>query len=246
MKLLSVVLAACMALLPVAGLAKPKGPMYAVPADERDRTDLATLILPEALDIQMVDGFEYAGFKNLFRRGDIQVRILPGEREVALKYNQLFEWGNNQHEMVRSKIIVLGFTAQPGKVYRATHDTFKTVEEARKGIENFVIRIEDEAGTNQVFGASQISSNWKGEETVMKRRDLASPDAAVAALAARDVAKAAAAPAPAVGATPAPAPAGAATAAAPAVPSVLDALKASWQAAGAADRAAFRAWLDSQ
>lgn len=235
MKLLSVVLAACMVLLPVAGLAKPKGPMYAMPADDRGRTDLATLILPEALDIQMVDGFEYAGFKNLFRRGDIEVRILPGEREVALKYNQLFEWGNNQHEMVRSKIIVLGFTAQPGKVYRATHDTFKTVEEARKGIENFVIRIEDETGTNQVYGASQISSNWKGEETVMKRRDLASPDAAVAALAAR----AAAAPAPAAGAS--------AAAAAPATTAAatggLDALRSAWQAASEADRAAFRAWL---
>lgn len=229
MKLLSVVLAACMALLPVAGLAKPKGPMYAMPAEERGRTDLATLILPESLDLQMVDGLEYPGFKNLFRRGDIEIRILPGEREVALKYNQLFEWGSNEHEVVRSKVLVLGFTAQPGKTYRAEHEKFKKVEDARKGVQNFVIRIVDETGTNQVFGASQISTNWKGEEAVMKRRDLASPDAAVAALAAR----AAVAVTPAV------------DAAAASGTNGLDALKSAWQGASPADQAAFRVWLQA-
>ncbi|MFZ5757434.1 MAG: DUF2057 family protein [Pseudomonadota bacterium] len=260
MRLSSMACIALLALLPAFASAGKAGKvMYAVPAEEKARTDLATLILPEALDIQMVDGFEYAGFKNLFRRGDIEVRILPGEREIAVKYNQLFEWGSNQHEIVRSKVIVLGFVAQPGQVYRAEHDQYRTVEEARKGVENFVVRIVDAQGANQVHGASQVSRNWKGEETVMKRRDLASPDAAVAALAARQAPVAAPAAAPAATpAAPVAAPVPAAVPAAvvaPAAPvaapvaggvNALELLKFTWQSASAADRAAFRAWIAAQ
>lgn len=228
MKPTSLLLAACLAWLPLLASAG-KGPMYAVPAADKARTDLATLVLPEAIDIEMVDGIVYPGFANLFRRGDIQVRILPGEREIALKYNQLFEWGVGEHEVVRSKVIVVGFTAQPGQTYRVEHDRFRTVDEARKGVENFVVRVLDAQGANQVSGAAQISRNWRGEETLMKRTDLASPDAAAAALSAR------AAPA-ASAAAPAPAPAG----------SMLDALKTLWQGASEGDRAAFRAWIDGK
>lgn len=234
MKPVSLLLAACLALLPALAAGAKKGVMYAVPEADKTRQDLATLVLPEAIDIQMVDGFEYPGFKNLFRRGDILVRILPGERQVALKYNQLFEWGNGEHEMVRSKVIVLGFTAEPGKTYRVGHDQYKTVQEARKGVENFVLRLTDADGRNVVFGASQVSSNWKGEETVMKRTDLASPDAAAAALAARSAVVAAPVAVPVADAA-APAAAGGA----------FESLKFIWQNASEADRAAFRAWIAS-
>lgn len=234
MKPVSLLLAACLALLPALAAGAKKGPMYAVPEADKTRQDLATLVLPEAIDIQMVDGFEYPGFKNLFRRGDILVRILPGDRQVALKYNQLFEWGNGEHEMVRSKVIVLGFTAEPGKTYRVGHDQYKTVQEARKGVENFVLRLTDADGRNVVFGASQVSSNWKGEETVMKRTDLASPDAAAAALAARSAVVAAPVAVPVADAA-APAAAGGA----------FESLKFIWQNASEADRAAFRAWIAS-
>lgn len=237
MKPVSLLLAACLALLPALAVGAKKGPMYAVPEADKSRQDLATLVLPEAIDIQMVDGFEYPGFKNLFRRGDILVRILPGERQVALKYNQLFEWGNGEHEMVRSKVIVLGFTAEPGKTYRVGHDQYKTVQEARKGVENFVLRLTDADGRNVVFGASQVSSNWKGEETVMKRTDLASPDAAAAALAAR--------PAVVVAPVAASVVDGAAAPASTAAGGAFESLKFIWQNAGEADRAAFRAWIAS-
>lgn len=223
MKPVSLLLAACCLLLPALASAGKKGPMYAVPEADKARTDLATLVLPESLDIQMVDGIEYGGFKNLFRRGDIQVRVLPGERQVAFKYNQLFEWGAGEHEVVRSKVIVLGFTAEPGKTYRVTHDPFKNVQEARAGVVNLQLRLVDADGRNVVFGAAQVSSNWKGEESVMKRTDLVSPDAAAAALAAR----------PAV-----------ATAVTPGTPGGgFESLKFTWQNASEADRAAFRAWI---
>lgn len=233
MKTTSWLLAACLALLPALAVAGSKKPLYAVPEADKARSDLAVLVLPEDTDIEMVDGFVYPGFKNLFRRGDLKVWILPGERQVALKYNQLFEWGSNQHEVVKSKVIVVGFTAKPGETYRVEHDRFTDVEAARKGVVNFVLRVVDAQGVNQVFGASQVSSNWKGEETVMKRTDLASPDAAAAALATQ----AATAPVPvaAPASTTSPAPSG-----------VLDSMKILWQNAGETDRAAFRVWIDGK
>lgn len=211
----------CLALIPLAQA--KKGPYYAVPDPDKIRSDLATLVLPEAIDIQMVDGIEYPGFKNLVRRGDIVVKVLPGEREVALKYNQLFEWGSGEHEMVRSKVLVLGFVAEAGKTYRVEHDRFRNVEEARAGVQNLSLRLKDEAGNSVVFGAVQVNRNWKGEETVMKRTDLVSPDAAAAAMAAR----------------------AAAPVTEPALTGALEALKFSWQNASDADRAAFRAWINT-
>ncbi|MFZ5724383.1 MAG: DUF2057 family protein [Pseudomonadota bacterium] len=212
-------LSVCLLALPAAVTAGKKGPMYAVPDADRSRTDLATLVLPESVDIEMVDGLVYPGFRNLFRRGDLEVRILPGEREIAVRYNQLFEWGDDQHEVVRSKVIVAGFRAEPGKTYRVTHEPWRRVEEARKGVVNFTVRVLDEQGNNIVSGAAQISRNWKGEETITRRTDLVSPDAAAAALAAQPPA----APVAAGGA--------------------FESLKFIWQNAGEADRAAFRAWI---
>ncbi len=165
------------------------GALFAVPEADRGRTDLATLIFPESLDIEMVDGIVYPGFKKLFRRGDTAMRILPGQREIALRYNMLFESGSSDHDIVKSKVMVLGFFAEPGETLRATHEKFRNAETARAGVQNFVVKIEDEQGVNRVLEASQISKNWQGEETITTRRDLASATAVAAVPGTLDVLK---------------------------------------------------------
>lgn len=192
------------------------GPLFAVPEADKGRTDLATLVLPVSLDIEMVDGIVYAGTRSVFRKGDVEVRILPGAREVALKYNQLFQLNADNHEIIRSKIVVLTFVAEPGKVYRATHEKFRNVDAAREGVKNFVVTIEDAQGANQVVSASQVQKDWKGEATTTSRKDLVSVSAAAAVTPA----------APAAGGL-----------------NALDLLKFTWQNAGAADRAAFLEWV---
>lgn len=231
MRVLKIFLA--LALATVAAFAQARGPAFAVPDADKERTDLATLVLPESLDIEMVDGIVYPGFRNMFRKGDIEVRILPGEREVAVKYNQLFQITADMHEIVKSKIIVLNFVAEPGKRYRATHEKFRNVDAARAGTKNFVVKVEDEQGVNRVTAAGQVQKNWKGETTTTTRKDLVNPEAPVAAVAA-----------PVAGGTVAAAPV-----AAPATPAVggglnaVELLKFTWQNASAADRAAFLEWV---
>jgi uncharacterized protein YccT (UPF0319 family) len=211
-------LLACLALFgSMNAQARGHGPLFAVPDADKGRTDLATLVLPVALDLEMVDGFVYPGFRNMFRKGDIEVKVLPGEREIALQYNQLFQIDADNHEVVKSKVVVLKFVAAAGKTYRATHEQFRNADAARAGTKNFVVRIEDDQGVNCVVGASQVERNWKGEETTTSRRDLVSEAAAAAAI-----------PAPVAPAT--------------APGAVIDQLKAAWQNASAADRAAFMDW----
>ncbi len=220
MKLLKYFLPALLACLSFTTQARD--PLFAVPDADKARNDLATLVLPISLDLQMVDGFVYPGFKNMFRRGDIQVRILPGEREIAVLYNQLFQLNASDHEIVKSKIVVLRFVAEPGKTYRATHEKFRDVEAARAGVRNFVVKIEDEQGANQVVDASQIQKNWRGEETITTRKDLVSTNAAVAAASAAPTT-------PAAGAV-----------------NAVEVLKFTWQNASATERAVFLEWVQAQ
>lgn len=220
-------------LLGLAGLAQADSTVYAVPDSDRGRNDLAALIVPESLDIEMVDGIVYKGFKGWLRKGETQVYVLPGEREVALKYNQLFQQGANDHDIIKSKIIVLKFVAESGKAYRAKHAEFRNAVQARAGIENFVVQILDAEGNNRVNAASQVQKNWKGESTTTTRSDLVSAAAPTAPVVAAVVAMPATAPA----ATSSPA----ATPAAGGL-SALGLLQFTWQNASAADRAAFLDW----
>lgn len=223
MKMPRLFFALCLVALAVPALAASKT-VTAVPAADADRADLATLLLPEALDIELVDGLEYPALRSMFRRGDLAVRILPGEREVALRYNQLFQFNADDHEIVRSGTMVLRFVAEPGQAYRAEHPAFRDVGAAREGVKNFELRIVDEAGSNRITGASQVRRNWRGEQSTTARPDLVSSEAA--RLAAKEAAgQAALLPAAAAGGV-----------------NALDLLKFTWQNATGDERAAFMTW----
>lgn len=212
----------------------------AVPAGEEGRTDLATLVLPETLDAQLFDGLDVPGLTGLVRKGEIAVQMLPGQHEIALKYSQLFEIPPGDHEIVRSKTMVLTFVAEAGRTYRATHEEFHKLDRAREAVRNFVVRIEDEQGNNRIIAATQATTNWRGQTSVSTRRDLV--DAAAAAAAAAMVPPAAVAVSPAAQVTVA-----APSAAASAAPvgggvDALQLLKFTWQGASAEQRAAFLEW----
>lgn len=206
----------------LAGLAQAGEPIYALPDSERARNDLAVLILPSSLELELVDGLVYPGAKSMFRKGDTNVYLLPGEREVSLRYNEFFQTTPTDHDIIKSKILALRFVAEPGKTYRASHEDFRNAAQARAGVVNFVLKIVDAAGNNRVIDARQTQRNWRGEESTSSRPDLVSGAARAA-----------------VAATPAAAPVSA-----PAAGGLkaLDVLKFTWQGASADERAAFLDW----
>jgi len=209
----------------LAGLAQAGEPIYAVPDSERARNDLAVLVLPSSLELELVDGLVYPGAKAMFRKGDTNVYLLPGEREVSLRYNEFFQTTPSDHDIIKSKILALRFVAEPGKTYRARHDDFRNAAQARAGVVNFVLKIVDDAGNNRVIDARQTQRSWRGEESTSSRPDLVS-----------EAARAAAAGTAAV--TPSATPAMPAAAGLKA----LDLLKFTWQNASADERAAFLQW----
>jgi uncharacterized protein YccT (UPF0319 family) len=205
-----------------AGLAQAGEPIHALPDSERARNDLAVLILPSSLELELVDGLVYPGAKSMFRKGDTNVYLLPGEREVSLGYNEFFQTTPNDHDIIKSKILALRFIAEPGKTYRAAHEDFRNAAQARAGVVNFVLKIVDDAGNNRVIDARQTQRNWRGEESTSSRPDLVS-----------GAARAAVAAAPAAAPVAAPAAGGL---------KALDVLKFTWQGASADERTAFLEW----
>lgn len=211
--------------------------VLAVAPEDSARADLVTVLVPEAIDVEMVDGIDHPGLRALFRRGDMGVKMLPGERELAVRYKNLFQLTADDHEIVKSKVIVLTFIGEPGKTYRLVHPEFRDVRAARDGVKNLVLKIMDDQGVNRVVGAKQVNTTWQGESTVTTRKDLVSP-AAVAAVAV--VAAPVTAPAaPVPGVVPG---TGNAAAGSAAGSNALEFLKFSWKSATAADRAAFLEW----
>lgn len=199
-----------------------KKPVVAVPAAEASRADLPTLVLPESIDIQQVDGLEYPGMGSVLRRGDLPVRLLPGEREVALRYNQLFQSTSDMHDIVKSKVLALRFVAEPGMTYRVVHPRFRDAREAREGVRNLVLSIEDASGNNRVIGARQTAESLFGQEAVTTRPDLVAKTV-VAGGESTPVGNAVTTPAAGVNA--------------------LDLLKFTWQNASPDERAAFLRWV---
>lgn len=216
--------------LVLTGIARAGEPIYALPDSERARNDLAVLLLPSSLELEMVDGLVYPGLKSFFRKGDTNVYLLPGEREVSLRYNEFFQTTPNDHDIIKSKVISLKFVAEPGKTYRAKHADFRNAAQARTGVVNFVLNIVDDAGNNRVIGATQTQKNWRGEASTASRPDLVSESARAVAV------SAVTAPAVAPVAPSAPqSPGGGLNA--------LDLLKFTWQNADASNRAAFLEWV---
>lgn len=224
MNLIRILLLALLPVLAATAVAREVPPVIAVPPDQAARGDLATLVLPVTMDLASVDGIVYRGFKSLGRTGNLSVRVLPGEREVSVRFSQLYQISADEHEIVKSKQMVLTFLAEAGKTYRVVHAKFRDVDDARRGMENFVVRIEDADGNNRVIRATQAVANWKGETTINQRKDLVNAELAASL--------AAPASAPAVPA--APAAAGSLNA--------LELLKFAWRSASAEERAAFLAW----
>lgn len=250
MTLKSLVQTLLLSVCALAGLARAGEPVYAVPDADRARSDLAVLIVPVTLDIEMIDGIVPKGTRSLFRKGDTQVYLLPGEREVALRYNEFFQTTHDSHDIVKSKIIVATFVAAPGKVYRATHPEFRNAAKARAGAENLKLEIVDDRGSNRIVAAGQSQKSWHGEETFTSRKDLVSAQAvaergaALPATAAAPAGSAASAGTEAAGAAPAAPVNTAPVSAAPAGGlNAVDLLKFTWQNATAADRAAFLEWV---
>ncbi|NGP54205.1 DUF2057 family protein [Thioalkalivibrio sp. XN8] len=208
----------------------------AVPADE-----VATLVLPEQLEVARVNGVEIEGASGMLTSGDRTLELAPGRYEILAFYRELWALGE-QHEILRSDPVLFELEAAAGGRYRMDYQRPENLESARGLAADFHGWIEDlaagERTPSQASGLrfrGGLASAFAFDDVLVPSGD-GGGSQAVAPLSSSATAPAATAttvPEAALESASAPTPEG----------SWLDLMKSWWHQASEDERRAFLRWL---
>ena len=190
---------------------------------------VATLVLPEQLEVATVNGREIEGASGMLTRGDKTLELAPGRYELLVFYRELWEWGDH-HEVLRSDPAVFVLDAAAGGRYRLGYERPVDVEAARQLATDFTGWVENLA---------------TGERTAAQESGMQFRRGLVPALTFDDT-LVPAAERGANGQTVRPLPASDAPAASAPEASWLDLMKSFWGEASSEERRAFLRWLAEQ
>ncbi|MCF8082430.1 MAG: DUF2057 domain-containing protein [Deltaproteobacteria bacterium] len=111
----------------------------------------AGLSFPNFIEIRGIDG---EGVENFITRmiweGQNEVRIPAGTHAVELRYNDIWDIDDDDHEKVTSRYILLEFNAQPHRTYKVAVDAPRDRESAHKLAAHFDPAIVDVRTGNTV------------------------------------------------------------------------------------------------
>src|SRR6056297_1224011 len=93
--------------------------------------DVATIVMPEQLEVASVNGKEVAGGSGMMSVGDRILEVAPGRYELLVFYRELWEQGE-QHEVLRSDPALFVVEAQAAGRYRLDYDRPANLEAARE------------------------------------------------------------------------------------------------------------------
>jgi uncharacterized protein YccT (UPF0319 family) len=223
---------------------------------EVPRAAVATIVLPEQLEVATVNGLEIEGASGMLTKGDKLLELAPGRYELLVFYRELWDSGD-QHEILRSDPALFIVDAAAGGRYRLDYERPANVESARKLAADFTGWVENLA-TGERTAAQESGLQFRRglvpaltfDDTLVPAAERSADGQLVAPLptgaAPGTVTGAASLPVPA--AVPAyPAAPGAAPAAVPAPEgSWLDLMKSFWSEASSDERRAFLRWLAEQ
>lgn len=130
------------------------GPIRLYEGAERPAADVATLNVPEQIQVMAVDGKEITG--SLLEKSQLMT-ALPGEHVFSLRYVELFQINSEEHEVVRSRQTALRFTAVAGREYRIEMDKQGSLDAARKFAKDPKFRLVD-VGSGAVTESTAIKS----------------------------------------------------------------------------------------
>ncbi|RZA04864.1 MAG: DUF2057 domain-containing protein [Moraxellaceae bacterium] len=104
-----------------------------------------TLLTPEEIPVLALDQQEVSG--SLFRSSKTTYKLDPGSREIAVRYEQLFNQNNGDHDVLKSAIVSLKAELQDNKTYRLTLvNPPKDYDAAKQYVKQPIIAIVDEQG----------------------------------------------------------------------------------------------------
>lgn len=131
------------------GLALP-GVVFSADNTSVASAGTAVVASPEIIQILSVDGEEQPGA--LFGSRSLSLKLTPGEHVVSVRYNQLFQLGADEHDIVKSSPVAFRFTAAAGGKYRFETTPPKRHEAARQFAKNPDIRLVNEITGERITG----------------------------------------------------------------------------------------------
>ena len=104
-----------------------------------------TLLTPEEIPVLALDQQEVAS--RLFWASKTTYKLDPGSHEIAVRYEQLFDQNNGDHDVLKSSIVSLKAELQDNKTYRLTLvNPPKDYDAAKQYVKQPIIAIVDEQG----------------------------------------------------------------------------------------------------
>lgn len=95
----------------------------------QDAKVLATVSLPEQLEVAQINGVAVAGASGMGRKGDKTLELAPGRYELLVFYRELWDRGDN-HDVLRSNPVRFTVDAAAGQRYRIDYERPGTFAEA--------------------------------------------------------------------------------------------------------------------
>jgi len=203
------------------------------------RADLATITMPEQLEVATVNGLEIEGASGMLTRGDKTLELAAGRYELVVFYRELWEWGD-QHEVLRSDPALFIVNAAAGGRYRVDYERPADLASARRLAADFTGWVQDLA-TGERSAAQESGLQF--------RRGLVPAltfDSTLVPAAERSAGAQLVPPLPAAASAPTPTPTPLSVPAPPPEQSWLDLMKSLWSEASSEERRAFLRWLAEQ
>jgi uncharacterized protein YccT (UPF0319 family) len=235
------------ALLFLAACSGAKLPLY--DGAKQSVAQIATLTMPEQIDVARLNGVEVKGASGLWTHGDKVLELAPGRYEVLAYYREVWNLGD-EHDVLRSDPVLFVLDARAGKRYRLEYQRPTGYQDAQRLAAHFGGSLVDEAtGTRtpsqpsgvrfptgviaQVSGSNELVSDTGGDRG--GGAQVVAPLEDTAAL-------------PVAGVAPRPVPAAPAVGAASAArrDDWLPLMQAWWKQASPEERHAFLRWLGEQ
>lgn len=95
--------------------------------------DQALLIVPEAVDVMQLDNTSH---NYLNRKGELRLPVNAGPHQLQLRYQQLFDQGSDQQQVVSSSSLNYSVQLQAGQQYRIQIPDLPSAEQAKEFADN--------------------------------------------------------------------------------------------------------------
>lgn len=104
-----------------------------------------TLVTPEEIPVLALDQQEVSG--GFFRSTKTTYKLDPGMHDIAVRYEQLFNLNNGDHDVLKSAVISLRANLEDNKTYRLSLvNPPKNYDVAREYVKQPIIAVLDEQG----------------------------------------------------------------------------------------------------